>query len=115
MIHQNAQGSRTLPIAIKSRFATIIQAANYVRASAVITKLHWILFIFLINKLARMFEIKDELILFCWYYQGGHEFYFHDKRKAHLKKLNSWFTLIYSSGMQSGTASHALHEQQTFA
>ena len=59
-----------------------------------------------------MYEIKDELILFCWYYQGGHKFYFHNKREAHLKKLKiPWFTLTYSSGVQSGPASHVLHEQ----
>ena len=57
-----------------------------------------------------MYEIKEELILFCWDYQGGREFYFHDKREAHLKKLkNPWFTLTYSSGLQLGYASHALH------
>ena len=30
-------------------------------------------------------KIKNELILFCWYYQGRHEFYFHDEREAILK------------------------------
>ena len=69
-----------------------------------------------------MYEIKDELILICWYYQRGYysyfheEFYFHEERKARLKKLKKpWFTLTYSSGVWSGPASHALHEQRTFA
>ena len=63
-----------------------------------------------------MYEIKDELILFCWYYQGGREFYFDDEREARLKKFkNPWFTLTYSSGVRSEPAIHALHEQRTFA
>ena len=39
--------------------------------------LHWWSFNNLKNE--HMYEIKDELILFCWYYQGGCKFIFMTK------------------------------------
>ena len=42
-----------------------------------------------------MYQIKDELILFCWYYQEKSKFYFYDEREARLKKLKKpWFTTV---------------------
>ena len=44
MIYQEALSSRTLPIAMKHKLATIVRAVNYVKASAVNKKLFTKLF-----------------------------------------------------------------------
>ena len=56
MIHREVLGSRTLPIAMKDKLATIIQAFNYVKDSAVNTKLF--------TKLCKDMDFDHETLLF---------------------------------------------------